>query len=111
MLFFRRVVLLGTSTGREMARMKAARHAPGWVDTVPSSFNIQYRLVCWPSLPEEHRTAGILRALSRMTVENFDYPQMADWTGLGASHSRALFELCLTQGWIKPALLAEDFPR
>ena len=108
MLFFRRVVFLGTSGGRAMIRMKGARKAPDWVDTVPSSFNIQYRLLCWPALPEEHRTAGVLRALSRMTVENFDYQQMSDWTGLDANHARTVFDLCLTHGWIKPVLLAED---
>lgn len=108
MLFFRRVIFLSTSGGREMLRMKGSRKTPEWVDTVPSSFNVQYRLICWPTLPEEHRTAGVLRALSRMTVESFDYHQMAKWTGLGQAQARALFELCLTQGWIKPAVLADD---
>lgn len=107
MLFFKRIVFRGSSEGRDMMRMKKSRKGPDWVDTVPSCFNVQYRLLCWPDLPEKHRTAGVLRALSRMTVETFDYQQMSNWTGLDAENSRSLFELCLVHGWIKPAV-SED---
>ena len=109
MMFFKRVVFLSTTGGREAIRIKGARKAPGWVETVPASFGVQYKLVCWPELPEEHRTAGVLQALSRMTVETFDYEQMSDWTGLDPLHTRSFFELCLAHGWIKPAVLGEGF--
>ena len=103
MLFLKRIAFRGSSEGRELIRMKKSRKGPDWVDTVPSCFNVQYKLMCWPELPEKHRTAGVLRALSRMTVEPFDYQQMCTWTGLDAQDARALFELCLVHGWIKPA--------
>lgn len=109
MLFFKRIAFLGMGGGRDMLRTKRARKEPEWADTVPSCFNVQYKLLCWPELPEEHRTAGVLRALSRMTVETFDYQQMSDWTGLSAGPARSFFELCLVHGWIKPAVTAEDW--
>jgi hypothetical protein len=108
-LFFKKVVFFSASSGRDIIRIRSARKAPDWVDTVPSCFNIQYKLICWPELPEEHRTAGVLQALSRMTVENFDYQQMSSWTGLDAGHARSFFELCLLHGWIKPAVMADDY--
>ena len=56
-----------------------------------------YRLQAWPELPEAFRTAPVLRALSRMTLEPVTHAWFLDRTRLAPTEAERLLAYLVTR--------------